>query len=538
MVIARGRDRMQLTPEEQDANGKPAPRGAHPLADMLRTEKLSVDEASNGLSYFDYTFLRELPRLYANVEDRLATRDRSWAPWNYPTSGEVGSWIGGDRDGNPFVTAEILEKTLATQAEGPPDYLTANPRLPAIRRPRPGQRLRRAAASPTPRRTARRTRSDEPYRRALTGVYACLAATYAALLGHQPPRHAVARGNPTPGPDALADELEDPLPSLPAASAPWRAVACATCAAPWRCSASTSPPSTCPELPEVHERVVAELIQSVDPSRDYLAQGRERHASRCSSRSWPPPAPGLAVDRLFEETRGELAIFRAARAAHLRYGKAAVPNCIISDRRRLRHPRSRRDRQGTGLLRPLEGALDVNCHSALRNHRRPAERRRCDGPPVRPARLHGLLESRRKEQEVMLGYSDSNKDGAFSPPAGSFTRPRSASSTPSPATACLRLFHGRGGSVGRGGGPSYQAILAQPGGGGAGQIRLTEQGRGDRLQIRQPPKSAGAISEVLAAATMESDPLRPRDPAPRPEPPGSDGRTLGRRLQGLPQARL
>jgi phosphoenolpyruvate carboxylase len=87
---------------------------------MLRTEKLSVmDEVSNGLSYFDYSFLRELPRLYANLEDRLASRDRSWGALELPSFMQVGSWIGGDRDGNPFVTAEILEKALATQAEKP-----------------------------------------------------------------------------------------------------------------------------------------------------------------------------------------------------------------------------------------------------------------------------------------------------------------------------------------------------------------------------------------------------------------------------------
>ena len=111
------RDRMELTPDEQEANEEGLRRAVLTLwqTRMLRTAKLSVmDEVSNGLSYFDYTFLRELPRLYASVEDRLAKADRSLQHLELPNFMQVGSWIGGDRDGNPFVTAEILEKARIT----------------------------------------------------------------------------------------------------------------------------------------------------------------------------------------------------------------------------------------------------------------------------------------------------------------------------------------------------------------------------------------------------------------------------------------
>ena len=217
MAIARlldERDRMQLTPEERQANDEALRRAVLTLwqTRMLRTEKLSVmDEVSNGLSYFDYSFFQELPRLYARLEDRLASRDRSWGALELPNFMQVGSWIGGDRDGNPFVTAEILDKALATQAEKALTFYmdevhTLGSQLSVAQGlvSASDALLRLAAASPD----GSPHRSDEPYRRALTGIYARLAATYAQLLGHQPPRHAVAQSAPYAGPEALAEELE------------------------------------------------------------------------------------------------------------------------------------------------------------------------------------------------------------------------------------------------------------------------------------------------------------------------------------------
>src|SRR5690606_31445348 len=174
--------------------------------------KLSViDEVTNGLSYFETTFLRELPRLYASLEDRLAAADPALGTPELAAFVQVGSWIGGDRDGNPFVTAEVLERALAMQcAVALGHYLdelhilgsqlslgiglvSASDALLAL-----------AEASPdhSPH------RSDEPYRRAISGIYARLAATYRSLLGHDPLRHAVAAAQPYPSAAALAEALE------------------------------------------------------------------------------------------------------------------------------------------------------------------------------------------------------------------------------------------------------------------------------------------------------------------------------------------
>lgn len=424
MVIARlldERDRMQLTPEEQQANDEALRRAVLTLwqTRMLRTEKLSVmDEVSNGLSYFDYTFLRELPRLYACVEDRLAAHDRSWGALELPNFMRVGSWIGGDRDGNPFVTAEILEKALATQAEKVLTYYmdevhTLGSQLSVAQGlvSASDALLRLAEASPD----GSPHRSDEPYRRALTGVYARLAATYLQLLGHQPPRHAVGPAAPYASPDELADELEVVHRSLTAnglgalARGRLRHVRRAVSVFGFHLA-----PIDLRQNSDVHERVVAELLKAADPAKDYLALDE---AGRCAmlleelATSRPLASPWIDYS---DESRGELAIFRAARAAHLRYGKAAVPNCIISKTDDVSDILEVAVlAKESGLLRPAEGVLDVNIIPLFETI---GDLQNAAGVMDRlfalPAYM-ALLESRRKEQEVMLGYSDSNKDGGF-----------------------------------------------------------------------------------------------------------------------------
>ncbi len=112
------RERVQLTPEELAASDEQLRREVLTLwqTNLLRRTKLTVlDEVANGLSFYDYTFLHEVPRLHCALEDRLNEADGG-------TQGELasflrmGSWIGGDRDGNPFVTAEVMRGTLRLQS--------------------------------------------------------------------------------------------------------------------------------------------------------------------------------------------------------------------------------------------------------------------------------------------------------------------------------------------------------------------------------------------------------------------------------------
>jgi phosphoenolpyruvate carboxylase len=111
------RERVQLTPEEAEASDEQLRRAVLTLwkTNLLRRTKLTVlDEVANGLSFYDYTFLHEVPRLHCTLEDRLNEGDS--ARGELASFLKMGSWIGGDRDGNPFVIAEVMQGTLKLQS--------------------------------------------------------------------------------------------------------------------------------------------------------------------------------------------------------------------------------------------------------------------------------------------------------------------------------------------------------------------------------------------------------------------------------------
>ena len=197
------RERVQLTAEESKAADEQLRREVLTLwqTNLLRRTKLTVlDEVGNGLSFYDYTFLREVPRLHCALEDRLNEEDGS-------ELGEVtsflkmGSWIGGDRDGNPFVTAEVMRGTLRLQSSRALRFYLEE--LHAL-----GAELSIAAhladVSEELRELAERSpdnsphRSGEPYRLAVSGIYARLTAT--AQSSRSKPRGGCRSGKPRPMP--------------------------------------------------------------------------------------------------------------------------------------------------------------------------------------------------------------------------------------------------------------------------------------------------------------------------------------------------
>ena len=184
-----------LTPRELSANEAQMRARVMQLwqTRLLRFSKLTVaDEVENALSYYEATFLREIPKLYAEMEALLG---------HQPVHSflRMGQWIGGDRDGNPNVSAQTLEYALRRQSEvALRHYLTEvhylGTELSMSTRLNACTAEMQALAERSPDNNAHR--SDEPYRRALTGMYARLAATLHELTGTDAARHAVAPQNP------------------------------------------------------------------------------------------------------------------------------------------------------------------------------------------------------------------------------------------------------------------------------------------------------------------------------------------------------
>jgi phosphoenolpyruvate carboxylase len=218
------------------------------------------------------------------------------------------------------------------------------------------------------------------------------------------------------------------------------------------------------------------------------------------------------------ETTSELEILRAAADVRKRYGKRTVPNYVIS---KADSPSDVLEvallLKEAGLMRPQDSALDVNIVPLFETI---GDLRACGRVMDELLSLpeyDRFLASRGRVQEVMLGYSDSNKDGGFLTSGWELYKAEiQLIEVFKKHNVGLRLFHGRGGSVGRGGGPSYQAILAQPGGAVQGAIRITEQGEVIASKYSNPEVGRRNL-EILASATLEATLLHEGHAAPRAE---------------------
>jgi phosphoenolpyruvate carboxylase len=519
------RDRVQLTPEEKGTTDEALRRAVLTLwqTNILRRARLAVvDEVANGLAYYDYTFLRELPRFYSALEDELRSSESAWNDTELPPFLRIGSWIGGDRDGNPFVTAEALRQTLRMQSDRALSFYLDELHLLGGELSldadlvRTSQELRELAEHSPDRSPHRR---DEPYRRAISGIYARLAATAWALDRLEPPRGAVGEAPAYEAVGALQADLDILHRSLTAngsaslARGRLRSLRRAVDVFGFHLAAIDLRQNS-----DVHERTLGELFEMARKGTRYRALAEDTRIALLLKEletARPLASPFLSYSA---ETASELAILRAVAEAQHQYGKQAVPNYIISKTDGVSDVLEvALLLKEAGLLRPREGELDVNIIPLFETI---ADLRNCSrvmdellGLPE----YQRFLECRDRTQEVMLGYSDSNKDGGYLTSGWELYKAEIALiEVFRRRDVRLRLFHGRGGSVGRGGGPSYQAILAQPGGAVQGSIRITEQG--EVIASKYSNAEMGRRNlEILAAATLEATLLQSDRAAPRDE---------------------
>ena len=448
------------------------------LTSMLRLTRLEVaDEIANGLAYFRMTFVSELPRLYEEIEVALKECfGLAQAPRLAPFL-TIGSWIGGDRDGNPNVSAATLAAALTQQAQLIVEHyleqvnvlgkeLSISTRVKQV--PPALLELAQGSGDDSP------YRRDEPYRRALSGIYARLAASAEAFTG----RHAVLQPSAQRPPYASAEELVADLDTVAQALAEQGAGRLAEGRlARLRRQVSVFgfhlAPIDLRQSSDEHEATVAELLSRAGVESHYAALDEEaRVALLARELAGPRPLRSPHLEYSSRVLR-ELAVLAAAADGRRRFGARAAPHYVIS------HCESVSDLlevgvllREAGLLRPgPQPQLDMDVIPLFESI---ADLERSGAVIDRALKLplyRAWVDARGGEQEVMLGYSDSNKDGGYL--ASSWSLHEASTELVRVCHAHgvrLRLFHGRGG------GPSYDAILAQPPGSVDGALRLTEQG--------------------------------------------------------------
>jgi phosphoenolpyruvate carboxylase len=470
------------------------------MSDLRTVAPTPLDEARTAMAFFDATLFTVVPRLYRALDGALdppasrrgagAATDSGRTGTRRPRTGPYlrwGSWIGGDRDGNPGVTADISERTLRIQAEHVlHGYEAVATRLmqttaAAISPERVSRHLasrlaRDAETLPEVDRQVRRRFPDEPYRQRFGFIAERLRRTRAALTGE--PAALTGRYESADEFDAELAELQEAL------------------------------------LADGLERVawgdVADLRWQVGTFGFHLASLEIRqhavvHRAALAALGDDPAAADLSVEvSPGVPLREVTATFRSIAAIQARYGVEACRRVVVS------FTSSASDvtdvltlaRIATGDARP---ALDVVPLFET------TEALDAAGPileaMLRDPAYRAHLAGRGDRQEAMLGYSDSNKESGFLAAAWMLHRAQESLIAVARAEGIeLTLFHGRGGAIGRGGGPTNRAILGQAPGSVDGRLKLTEQGEVIAANYSDPVIARRHLEQVTAAVLLASTP--------------------------------
>ena len=473
---------------------------------MLRSVRIGVaDEIENAVSIFETTFLPQIPALKRELAALFGLEGLT------PACFQLGSWVGGDRDGNPFVTAETLDYALRRQGQAVIDRHLAE--LHAL-----GSELsvstefagvtEALAALAEAGHDANPQRGDEPYRRALVGCYARLAATRAEVLGQGPVRAGAVAAPAYAAPQELAADLAVVAESLSrngaADLAEGRLLDLREAVETFGFHLAVVDMR---QNADVHERVVAELLVEAGVEADYLGLPEAGRVAVLQRELANPRLLRSPYRDYGPETTSELAVVDAAARLRLRFGPGAIANYIISK------AASVSDLLEVAILLREAGlfAPGDQPHCALRiiplfetieDLRQSAAVMDAyfDLPLAR-----AILAGQGDLQEVMIGYSDSNKDGGYVTSNWEIrTAINGLVALGDRRGIDMRFFHGRGGAVGRGGGSSLEAIQALPAGAVRRGIRITEQGEVVSSKYGHP--ASGLMNmETIAAASLMAD---------------------------------
>lgn len=476
---------------------------------LVRVSRLQItDEIDVGLRYYPAALFRVIPQVNAEVREALRARWPDADPLSAPIL-QPGSWIGGDRDGNPNVTGAVVRRATGSAA-----FTALGHYLAELTELEQELSMSARLITVTDELTAlaqacgETARADEPYRRALRVIRARLTATAAQILDRTPQHELDLGSRPYGAPGELRADLDVVDASLRGHGA---ALLADDRLARLRESVHVFgfhlSGLDMRQNSEVHEEVVGELLAWAGVHADYAALTEDERVELLAGEL--ATRRPLVGDRsgLSDLARGELDVLAAAARAVELYGPPAVPNYVIS------MCRSVSDVLEAAVLLKEAGLLDASrpepyCPLGISPLFETIDDLH-NGAPILRAMLdlplyRSLVDARGGCQEVMLGYSDSNKDGGYL--AANWAVYRAELDLVDVARKSgirLRLFHGRGGTVGRGGGPSYEAILAQPPGAVNGSLRLTEQGEVIAAKYAEPQLARRNL-ESLVAATLES----------------------------------
>jgi phosphoenolpyruvate carboxylase len=489
---------------------------------VVRLSKISVvNEIENAISYYETTFLDAIPKILQDLErdiNRIFS-DQFDGLYQLPSFLHMGSWIGGDRDGNPFVNGETLAQAVQLQSASAFKYyikeveilrreLAVSTRL--IRVTPEVQALAKRSLDQSPHRV------DEAYRLALNGIYDRLMATAKPVLSVSEFSSSQANAKAYENPEAFLAEITLLIHSLMLNKGENlvypRLGKLAKAIETFGFHLATI---DIRQSSDVHETVITELINKAGYDFNYEELSEEEKVKTLLEELQQPRLLFSPFQQYSELVHKEIGVFNKVREMRAQFGPRTVRQYIIS------HTETLSDllevallQKETGLLRGVWGSanieVDLNIAPLFETIADLRNATMIMGKWLSLLGIRHVLRYQGNEQEIMLGYSDSNKDGGFLTSSWELYKAEvELLELFNQANIKLRLFHGRGGAVGRGGGPTYQAIMAQPEGTVNGQIRLTEQGETIAYKYADP-KVGRQNLETLIAATIDAS-LFPHD---------------------------
>ncbi len=450
-------------------------------SDETRDRRPTVlDEVRNGLYFFENTLFALVPQIYEEIERALAENYPN-ATFSIPPVLRYGSWIGGDRDGNPFVTVDVTEETLRTHKEaivrhyGYEIEALYNELTSATTRVEVSQELLASVESdlgmmgPEESDLFDRFKS-EPYRQKLVAMLRRIRATREE---NQQPwadrlRSPLAYHHPTELLDDLYLIRDSLLQNQGERVAAGRLSRLIRAVEVFGFHLATL---DIRQHAERQREAMAEILASYEIVHEYKVMS-ERDKVALLTREIGGLRPLTAQLGFSDETNNVVRLFRLIRRAHGEINRRAVQSYIISMTESVSNMLEvLLFAKDAGLFGEIDIVPLFETVEDLRNA--PRIMSELFENPV--YRQH--LERRGQAQQIMIGYSDSNKDGGYLRANWMlFQAQRALAETCDEHDVKLTLFHGRGGSLSRGGGPANRAILAQPPESVRGRIKVTEQG--------------------------------------------------------------